>query len=494
VLLRKIGVISVVFTLCLMSDVWANRGAPANPGSALIIYNGHRSSGDQRWDHSIISMEIFRAALSENASLMTSFTPPFRQPYTDIIPPFVNDAGQPSPERRLLNVNTLDVRGLGIDNYLRTKFYGRGRNAVIDGQPFDGDLFDELYDAGNPLSYWSQVYDLRYIQERWIASDVIMSVITTEGARSDLAYFRAFMRDGGGIYIQSAYGLYVERNNSLRDVVRALTLDRNFVGVSQNSNILMGTGTSEPTAGWTGPIAEFWFNNSPQSGQFATDFNNLTALQASHPMKWIRSGGIDLTSSENQNAIPLVNAVFPGNTRDSSIIILWDSTGLDPEVKNGLLIVGFCVNAWTDHRGPGDPLSLPYQTGQGNGVITRTTMAVIQNLYAQLSKTQRYTITKRFVEEERAVDDTGTVVISVHNPNNFAFSLSDGITDELHCRLRFVSGSDRHFLVDRDGNRTPTAAVLTQTGQTLRWVLNGDIPARSHWAIEFQYIVNPPCQ
>ena len=463
----------LITSLLILFAVNICMSAPQNPGSALILYNSHRSlAADQRqFDHSISTMLVFRAALSGDRSFLQN--PPEQLPFgpglqgSDVIPPI---------DPPLRNVDVLDVRHRqgGIDADLRA-----WANTNLSG--IERQIFDELYDAGNPLSYWSQVYDLRYIQEFWnegAQNYTPLSVITTTGARSDLEYFRAFMRNGGGLYIQAADSAFVERNRSISTTVNALT--RNNVNISNwgNANILIGT----PRQGiFTEQADNFWFNNSDRADNFARGFNDLAALQQQYPMRWVRVGGV--RHADLGHAIPLVSA---GSETGRAVKVFWDSDGLQEEYRNGRLIISYGTTAFRDHE-DGNGI---YQTRQGWTRTTRTTLALIQNLYALMSeKTQRYTITKRFLEEERQVGEIGTVRISVRNPNNYPFELTGGITDDLASCLSYIPGSSRFAFIDFEGNATSATATEQHNGKRLHWIPNEPIPARSDWIIEFQYRV-----
>ena len=480
-MIRKNIFYVLMFTFCVFNQyVWADiiSGVPKNPGSALILYNAHRSIDNfqRQFDHSVPTMQIFRAALDPDNS--GSFLQPSEHANVirDGIPPMTDLTGikWPLTMVTVLDIGDVDSNGKaksrqsGIDTYLRA-----WANTNLSGR--EREIFDELYDAGNPLSYWSQVYDLRYIQEYWnqSATDYTdLSLITTSGSRNDLEYFKVFLQDGGGLYIQAASKNYEKKNERIAETIRALTKDKTFNRNRSDAEIQVTENN-------------FWFNNSSESEYFATDFNNLNVLQNNpqYAMRWVRAGGIKLIASDY--AIPLVNV---RNANDSSMIVFWDKDGLDEAYKNGRLIVSYAITAWMDHvDGSGTG-----QLNQGAVITSRTTAALVQNLYDLMSGTQRYTISKSFVPDERKVGENGIVRIAVRNPNNYPFKIGE-ITDELSTCLRFVR-DDKHSFIDQvNGHPTPAQATQTQNGRTLKWELNsndGHIPARSDWVIEFEYMVD----
>ena len=546
-----------IMALCLVlvANVWAFE-APKNPGSALILYNSRRSSAPEQreFDHSIPTMQIFRAALDdENVwrnHLTVEFHPNLRTHLTAV--------GRTAINPPLVRVTALDVDTLGIDRALRTFGSGLiGRERAI---------FDELYNQGNPLSYWSQVYDLRYIQEFWNPinlDNTFMSVITQpcrptcsgnnhyytynrpgpnwtgtvatrycrNDGKSDLEYFRAFLRDGGGIYIQAASANYVERNQSLAYTIRALTEDRDFQRQWSDAEILIGTQSQYQTSPcianttnqgnrhypyYSEYSATFWFNPNEYPTPigptiFALDFNPLVAEQGQNPMRWVNAGGIAanrFTGANAINAIPLVRAGANG----SAIIVLWDGNGLQEEFNNGRLIASYGITAWKEHH-DGCATSTNTQTGvttvvqnrQGDAITSRATLALIQNLYASLAKTRRYNINKNFADAIREVGQTGILRISVRNPNldPFVFAQDGGITDDLAPCLSFVSNSSRFFFVGENGDTTsrvtgqPAQPSVSShsNGQRLFWTPREEIPRRGEWIIEFQYRVdNADCR
>jgi len=484
---KRVIVLALSFILINTGVIFSDLepGAPRNPGSALIIYNGERSvvPDQEQFDHSIPAMLIFRAALERNGIRFLNDAPA-NLPFGNFNGGMAGQ-GRPDIDPALERVTVLDIRHRqgGIDTDLRA-----WANANLSGR--ERQIFDELYEAGNPLSFWSQVYDLRYIQVFWNVegrpNHTPLSVITTTGPRSDLAYFRALLRDGGGLYIQAADSAFADRNISITTTINALT--RNNVGRSWgNASGRIGDAPpSYPRREESTPSGNtsttFWFNDSLRAEHFATDFNDLNALQQQFPMRWVRVGGVHRDSL--QHAIPLVRVGETGRV----VKMFWDSDGLEEDYQNGRLIVSYAITAFRDHEdGNGD-----YQTRQGWTRTSRTTLAMVQNLYDLMSGTRRYTLSKSFVPDERGIADTGMVRIAVRNPNNFPF-LINAITDTLSSCLRFTRDV-RHFFIDNmDGNERPTTARQTQDGQTLRWELTGNdghIPEISDWVIEFEYVVD----
>ncbi|MCL2845727.1 MAG: hypothetical protein FWE23_09830 [Chitinivibrionia bacterium] len=478
--------ILLVLSFLLSINVWADIDtperchphrvpcAPQNPGSALILFNSQRSTDNtnRQWDHSIPMMRIFGAALTRDDRFLDDarFSQLFDE-HPDLRGvdlghlPFTGSQmiaqGIPQIDPELTMINVLDIRQQGISPNLR-----RWADANLRGR--DLEIFNELWVAGNPLSFWSQVYDLRYVQMHWIYNaNTDLSVITTNenDPRSDLNYFKAHLRDGGGLYIQAAYAEYIHRNRGTIAVVNALT----------RNNINDQWGNVDEA------VVNFWFNNDIRAENFATDFNNLDSLQRQPgmAMRWIRSGGV--RHQDLQYAIPLIRNGEQGR----AVKMFWDKSGLRDEYENGRFILSFSVSGFRDHPDVGS---------QGNTITSKTTLATVQNLYDLMSGTQRYTISKRFEHEERGLGETGRVYITVRNPNNFPFQIGD-IWDDLSSCLRFTGNASYAFIRHEDGFRTETTATITQTqnGQRLTWRLtgeNGHIPARSDWVIEFEYRVD----
>jgi len=362
--------------------------------------------------------------------------------------------GIPTIDPALTMINILNIREQGIAPNLR-----RWANANLRGR--DLEIFNELWEAGNPLSFWSQVYDLRYVQMFWnFNANTDLSVITA----GDIEYFRQFLRDGGGLYIQAAYANFVERNESTIRAINRLT----------RNNINAQWGQADEA------VENFWFNPSIDAENFATDFNNLRTLQNTRPMRWVRAGGV---SRQNlQRAIPLISN---GGEQGRAVKVFWNSDGLaeyEPGIpKNGRIILSFSVSGFRDHNDASG--------GQGRTITSQTTLATVQNLYDLMSGTRRYTIAKSFDPEELKVSERGKVRIVVRNPNNYPFAIGK-ITDELSPCLRFESNLPSFFIDNENTNITPAQFNTNHNGQRLEWELNGLIPARSDWVIEFEFRVD----
>jgi hypothetical protein len=286
----------------------------------------------------------------------------------------------------------------------------------------------------------------------------------------------------------------VERNESLVATIKKLTKDKNFSIAHRNADILVGTPSTYPNPSYSDYSSNFWFNPNLKAEYFATDWNKLDDDQSNNPMRWVRAGGI--SQSNIGNATPLVSAGENGR----AMIAFWDKIGLDENYNNGRLVVSYAITAWRDHHDGDrkDPQTGNYvQNRQGDAIVTRTTAALVQNLYDLMSGTTRYNITKKFENEETNVGGRGKLFITVRNPNTAPFSSFEEIFDTLHCRLKYI-GPTKFSFINEDGsiaNTTENAAVDIKTvgnRQRLAWTPDKEIPRRGNWVIEFTYEVNPP--
>lgn len=405
--------------------------APPQPGSALIIYN-ERGFGTQ---FSQPAMLTFRTALSRDLQYVRQIPTTTRYPINGDNVPEIN------PELRMVSV--LNVTTAGFDDELY---------AAFRSDP----LFVELYNEGNPLAYWSQVYDLRFNHD-FGTSD--MSSITTDqnNPKSDISYFKAFLQAGGALYVQTEYKEYVNRNRGVADVIKTFTLDKDY----DYNRVLGGN-----------HMTDFLFSDNVEN--FAHDFNDLNKLAKDYPMKWVMAGGYPV--SNLRHGVPLIT------NGSAAVMVFWGTKQLDPAIGNGRLIVGFDINAWGDHY-----------TDSQEGKITKATFAVIQNLYDLMSGTNMFSVKKSFSEngEIPQIEDgqTGTCYITVKNNATYAFEIT--VVDTLNRCFEFIKNSNDNIPLTKQDN-------LSNSRTALEWdrvELKGRGSGEDVKVIKFEYRVKylPPC-
>lgn len=433
----------ILFCLALFSafvpNVWADTipGAPQNPGSALIIYNAR---GYTHPEFSQGAMETFLAALSQD---YTKIKDPIASGRFDAnsIPPI----SPPLTRVNILNVTTHN----GIDGELKAKFYNSG-NQTIDGFSFEGDIFCELYDAGNPLAYWSQVYDLRfaniYSENETVTTP---ATITLTGDRSDKQYFGEHLKSGGTLYLQAEYNGFRNRNYGIADLIKSFTADEVPLSVFAMS------GQNK---------VNFQFYNDFEN--FAVDFNDLNSLVKAHSMYWSNAGGVPTSYIQKGHSL-----VTDGAT---TIMAAWGAKPeeMNPLIGNGRLIIGFDINAWGDFT---------------QSIISKTTFAIIQNLYDLMDGSKQFGVEKRFIPappEPLGLGEIGTCVITVNNIGNYLIE-NIIVNDTLSSCFQYIS---------TEGAIQPTKSPASgTTGGVLEWNV-GDIGGRQKKEIKFKFkVVDTNC-
>jgi hypothetical protein len=181
-------------------------------------------------------------------------------------------------------------------------------------------------------------------------------------------------------------------------------------------------------------------------------------------MTWVMAGGYPTDEVKPGHSL-----IKSGNL---SVIICWGTKEMDPEIGNGRLIVSFDINAWGDYA---------------EGRISRTTMAVIQNIYDLMSGTKQYGLLKSFSQDgtipELEDGKEGTCYITIKN--NAVYPIEVSALDTLSKCFEFVpSGGDAPNKITPSGGKT-----------ILEW--NGiKLDGRQSKTIKFNYKVkyNPPCE
>jgi hypothetical protein len=359
----------------------------------------------------------------------------------------------PTPEGRippispqLTLVDVLPVNSTGFETNLRNNFYNKGN-----------ELFDSLYNAGNPLAYWSQVYDLRF-NHAFGNTDVSTITTNLQQKTSDASYFREFLRAGGALYIQTVRGEYANRNTGVEFIIKNFTRDKDY------------SNTHNPNSGDAG---NFVFHNG--FNNFNCNFNDLEYELTQNSMTWAYPGGFP--TAQIRYGIPLVSIAGSPN----AVIVAWKTNQMDPEIGNGILVVGWAITAWAQ------------QNDNNNvSIVSRTTFATIQNLYALMSETAMFNIHKSFSKDGSIpqVEDgeTGTCYITLKN--NAIYEVEGfSIKDTLSKCFEYVDKSGGEY------EPKPNVINLGNGKTELVWtnvVLPGN---RGSVIVQFDYKVKylPPC-
>ncbi|MDR0304713.1 MAG: hypothetical protein LBH98_08125 [Chitinispirillales bacterium] len=429
--------LTLIIFCAFAANVWAVScgEAPKEPGAALIIYNG----AGMGLEFSNPAMQTFRAALSGDERHITYSTHENGNLVYD------KTDGIPKIDPPLTLVDTLNVTVQGMDSDLKKTFYGKDP------------LFDSLYDAGNPLTYWSQVYDLRF--RNILAGGAEASITTNLNQKtSDASYFRVFLQSGGALYLQTVRGEFTTRNAGVEFVIKNFTLDKNY------------TNTKNPISSPDGGNFSFTDNYD-----FKCNFNDLKDENDKHPMNWAMPGGYP--SGEIVHGKPLAKNL----TANSDVIVAWKTGEMDPIIGNGILIVGWAITAWG-----------PQSSGGNSSVISRATFATIQNIYALMTQTAMYSINKSFSQDgsiiEKEDGETGTCYITLKN--NAIYKVGPIVVrDTLSKCLEYIDKSDDKY------DPKPYVTYLPSGKTELIWtdlVLpnnRGVLPLQFDYKVKF----TPPC-
>jgi uncharacterized repeat protein (TIGR01451 family) len=433
-------ILLLCFIANILADIDLTFTAPKNPGSALIIYCGlGYNVNNGKNEYSQGAMETFRAALAQDANLILH--PSKSRSEHDLFIPVIDP--------KLTSVNILNITpntnnrltASGIDSHLKQKFYVQNPTVkriepngdtivTIDDFEFNITLFKKLYDDGNPLSYWSQVYDLRFVDEYSEDRNRTTAATITD---KDMAFFKEHLKTGGTLFIQDEYNGFRNRNYGVGQVITNFTSDvnYNYLRVVSGNSIYPST-----------------FDGSLEN--FDRDFNNLSELVSSYSMRWEYAGGIPDNLFDG-----IVNGYKLVKNGSTIVIAAWDTKKMNPEIGNGRLIVSYDINAWSDYE---------------KGKISRTTFALIQNIYDLMDGSKQYTVSKRFEPDEIGIGVVGECVITVNNNGNYLIE-NIVVEDPLNPCLEFISSTPQH---------------TTKNGNTLIWNL-GDIGGRNKKEIRFQY-------
>ena len=472
VVLQKKLLLSCVmlcFVLGVYFDVRGQAGncneQPEFRGNVLIIYNDPPPVTDQLGNNlqfSARAMQTFRAALSSDRSLISYPT------HIGGVSVYDNICAMPKLEN-IGSVNILRVTQQGFENDLRAKFLNQGNN--IDEQQFDQAIFAQLNAGGNPLAYWSQVYDLRF--NHWAAwGDRLRADISSITPR-DVELFGEYLKVGGSLYVQTVRGwvepalrpedhqLYGNRNTALAGVqglIRTLTRDKDYD--DRYNRVALNN-----------DVSSFEFH---QYNNFNCSPHNLNAMQSANGMIWGQPGLFPRNRVTHGRVL-----ASEGSGSDNAFILGWGNEAMDPEIANGNLIVGYAITAWVPQR----------SSHEGSWTTTRVTcatFAIIQNLFTFMNAPM-FNMRKDFVQEVMGDGDRGSCRIILTNFANYPVEglvIKDTIS---HC-LEFISGS-----------AVPALSQAPQTlgdGRTeLTWITTLPAGIGNTFEIKFDFHVrlNPPC-
>lgn len=244
-----------------------------------------------------------------------------------------------------------------------------GADGIIDEvlTAFGGEIADSLK-GGGELRHWTQVYDLRF-RNATTGKNEDFITIDIDDPVSDYSLYKTLLENGGGLFVQGEYSMFLGRNMGVATLINLLTNDQ---FKKENISDLGFKNITE-------------FPTEPEG--FATDFQNLNS---GDPLKLVHAGAYPMNKIEH--GLPLISS------GDNAHMLFWYSKDL--QVQNGRMIVSFDINGWADKK---------------EGEINATTYASVQNIYDLLSGVKNYTVEKSFVPDRADVGDDATFRIYCTN-------------------------------------------------------------------------------
>lgn len=380
---------SVPLFLCLflcISSVSADTevGPPKTGERVLLLYCDYRT----QYEFSYFAMETFRDALTGNNSA-PSFSP-------------------------LPTVDTLEITS--------------GGNGIIDelNAAFGDEIPDSLK-GGKELQYWTQVYDLRF-RNVYEGENEDFINIDIDDPQSDYSLYRSLLMNGGGLFVQGEYHVFLGRNLGVTTLINLLTKDE----FKKENIINLGLKL----------ISDF--PNEPEN--FSTDFADLTD---GGTIALVQAGAYPMSKIEY--ALPLIK------TGDDAHMLFWYSRDLKDQ--NGRMIVSFDINGWSDKT---------------DGQITETTYESVQNIYDLLSGAKNYTVEKSFVPDHADVGDDAT--FRIYCQNDGKSDLKDfKVIDTVHSCLTILDATPQW----------DTKVEVADVGTILEWTIDIAKGARDSIVVNF---------
>lgn len=383
------SVLLFLYLLLCVSTVSADAesGPPKTGERVLLLYCDYRT----QYEFSYYAMETFRDAL-QGTNDAPAFTP-------------------------LPTVDTLEITS--------------GGNGIIDElQAAFGSVIPDSLKGGKELQYWTQVYDLRF-RNVYTGENEDFINIDIDNPQSDYSLYRSLLMNGGGLFVQGEYNVFLGRNLGVTTLINLLTKDEfkkeNIVNLGLK---LISTFPSEPE-------------------NFSTDFADLTD---GGTIALVQAGAYPMSKIEY--ALPLISS------GDNAHMIFWHSKDLKDQ--NGRMIVSFDINGWSDKI---------------DGQITETTYESVQNIYDLLSGAKNYKVEKSFVPDHADVGDDAT--FRIYCQNNGKSDLKEfTVLDTVHPCLTILSATP---LWEKKED-------VADVGTILQWTI--DVPKGARDSIVVNFTVN----
>jgi uncharacterized repeat protein (TIGR01451 family) len=295
---------------------------------------------------------------------------------------------------------------------------------------------------GLTLANWCQVYDLRFLNDCDNLGGTTIQVDDITPA--DMVLYRAYLAQGGSLFLQGEHHDFYQRNNNLLQLVNSVA-----------SVPVVSTVCSTyicPDVNGTNPYF-VWNNCFTTNYGFNTNDNNL-----SNPTSMVGLFVGAVPAGDYGSGLPLITVPGPftyGGASPGAEMLAWEGGALNAPYSAGKLVASFETNAWAT-------------ANFGSGILQSTyANPALQNVYTLLSGCLHYTVTKTFNPTSLSVGQTGTFSICATNTSTLVSINNYSISDTIATCLTYNSSTS-----------TPTSGTGNQsagTAGTLYWWTFGTI-------------------
>lgn len=311
----------------------------------------------------------------------------------------------------------------------------------------------------DPLVSWCQVWDLR-LQDGcnnigWSAGETPADLVTNTGANNDFQIFEAYVKAGGSLYLQGEHHDFYARNNNLIELLNNLAASP-IVSTVCGTYLCPDVNTGNP-----------YTDNNPFTANYSfnTIYNNLTGANA---ITIVYAGGIP--PADYGSGLPLI--MIPGlnyTGTTGGLMMMWEGGALNSTYGAGKVVAAFESNTF-----------VPVANSGAEGPYS---IEALQNVYAELTGCQRYTVTKTFASPSVCVGSSSSFSICVDNTGTQALT-NYSISDTIPTCLTYTSFGTSGVAPSGNGNSS-----------NLYWWNYTSIPAGQSACVTVNFTATtfPPC-